>query len=179
MSDRTLEAPPTPTRETAYDVDVLREAYGPAPVVRRCFEKSDASEFVEASHRDALGGAGVVIRRERDDAVLYANVRGDDAEWDVPGGGRETGESPEQTAVREVHEEVGLGVELDELACIHHLTFRDDDQSATGVWVHYEATVSDPGLLDVETSELAATTWRETPPADVDDFLSFALDHLD
>lgn len=80
------------------------------------------------------------------------------------------------TAVREVHEEVGLGVDVDDLACVHHLTFRDGDAAATGVWVHYVATVADPGPLAVQTSELAATTWRGTPPADVDDFLAFALD---
>lgn len=28
--------------------------------------------------------------------------------WDFPGGGREPGETPEQTVLREVHEEVGL-----------------------------------------------------------------------
>jgi len=169
---------PEPARETAYDVDALREAYGPVPVVRRCFEKADASEFVAAAERDALGGARVVIRRERDGAVLYANVRGDDAEWDVPGGGREPGETPEATAVREVHEEVGLSVEVDDLACVHHLTFRDDDASATGVWAHYVATVADPGPLDVQAAELAATTWRASPPGDVDEFLAFALDAI-
>lgn len=83
---------PRPASTTVYDVDALRAAYGPAPVVRRCFEKADASEFVAAADRDALGGARVVVRRERDGAVLYANVRGDDAEWDVPGGSRDPGD---------------------------------------------------------------------------------------
>jgi 8-oxo-dGTP pyrophosphatase MutT (NUDIX family) len=167
---------PRPASTTAYDVDALRAAYGSAPVVRRCFEEADVSEFVAAAEGDALGGARVVIRRESDDAVLYVNVRGEDAEWDVPGGSRELGESPETTAIREVHEEVGLAVDVDDIACVHHLTFHDDDASASGVWVHYETTVSDPGALDVQTAELAAATWRETPPADVDEFLAFALD---
>ncbi|NHN42539.1 NUDIX hydrolase [Halorubellus sp. JP-L1] len=178
MSERSTTEPPEPGRETAYDVDALRQRYGPAPVVRRCFEEADASEFVADAERDALGGARVVIRRARDGAVLYVNVRGDDAEWDVPGGGRDPGETPEATAVREVHEEVGLAVDVDDLACVHHLTFQDGDASATGVWTHFVATVSDPEPLDVQESELAATTWRETPPEDVDEFLAFALDAI-
>ena len=52
-------------------------------------------------------GAGV--------AVLHAGTvllvrRGDNALWDVPGGGADAGESPEDTARRELHEETGLSV---------------------------------------------------------------------
>ncbi len=36
--------------------------------------------------------------------------RGDNALWDVPGGGADAGESPEQTARRELREETGLSV---------------------------------------------------------------------
>lgn len=52
-------------------------------------------------------GAGV--------AVLHAGTvllvsRGNNALWDVPGGGADAGESPEDTARRELQEETGLSV---------------------------------------------------------------------
>ncbi|GGK97308.1 NUDIX domain-containing protein [Deinococcus radiotolerans] len=48
-------------------------------------------------------------------AVLHAGTvllvrRGDNALWDVPGGGADAGESPEDTARRELREETGLSV---------------------------------------------------------------------
>ncbi len=51
-----------------------------------------------------------------DDAgrVLFARRRDYDL-WNLPGGGSEEGEAPEETAVREVREEVGLEVEIDRL----------------------------------------------------------------
>ncbi|WP_323675094.1 NUDIX hydrolase [Halorubellus sp. PRR65] len=175
---------PTPPRETAYDVDVLREAYGPFPAYDRTYEKGDASALVEAKGRDALGGAAVVVRRERDGAVLYADVREDDADWavaawDVPGGGREPGERPETTAVREVHEEVGLAVDPVDVLAAYRLTFDDGDRAVTGVWVRFLATVADPRALDVQHEELARVAWRTDRPADVDDLLALALDELD
>lgn len=172
------EGPPSPTRETAYDVDALREAYGRVPVFERTFAVEDASEHAADAARGALGGAGVVVARECDGAVLYVDVRGDPAAWDVPGGGRENGESVEATAVREVHEEVGLAVRLDDAAVAHRLTFDDGDRAASGVWTHFTAAVADPAPLDVQTEELADATWRTTRPDDVDDFLERALDAI-
>ncbi|MFC6951389.1 NUDIX hydrolase [Halorubellus litoreus] len=178
------EGSPSPSRESAYDLDALRAAYGPLSVYDRTYEQADANAFVEAKQRDALGGAAVVVRRERDGAVLYADVREDDAdhdvaEWDVPGGGREPGETPEATAVREVHEEVGLAVDPVDALAAYRLTFDDGERAPTGVWVRFLATVADPGALDVQHEELARTAWRTERPADVDDLLALALDELD
>lgn len=175
---------PSPSRETAYDVAALRDAYGPLPVYDRTYEKRDASAFVDQARRDALGGAAVVVRRERDGAVLYADVRERDADhkvatWDVPGGGRDPGETPEATTVREVHEEVGLAVDPADALAAYRLTFDDGDRAVTGVWVRFLATVADPGALDVQHEELARVAWRTDRPADVDDLLALALDELD
>ena len=49
-------------------------------------------------------GAGIAVRRGA--AVLLVRRR-DDGQWDVPGGGSEGHEAPEDTARREVREETG------------------------------------------------------------------------
>lgn len=173
------EDAPEPARETVYDVDALRTAYGDVPVWEHTFDVEDASEHAAEAARGELGGARVVVVRERDGAVLYANVRDDPAAWDVPGGAREGGESLEATAVREVHEEVGLSVALDDAVFANRLTFDDGERAVTGVWAYFTAIVADPPALDVQREELAATTWRTARPVDVDDFLERALDAIE
>ena len=46
-----------------------------------------------------------LIKRQRDGQTYYV----------IPGGGREPGETPEQTAIRESYEELGLVVSIDRL----------------------------------------------------------------
>jgi len=46
-----------------------------------------------------------------DDGEILLIQRADDGKWTVPGGACEPGESPQETAVREVEEETGLTVE--------------------------------------------------------------------
>ncbi|MDL2345147.1 NUDIX domain-containing protein [Deinococcus sp. MIMF12] len=52
-------------------------------------------------------GAGVAVLQAGE--VLLVR-RGDNGHWDVPGGGAQVGEAPEQAARRELHEETGLTV---------------------------------------------------------------------
>jgi len=55
-----------------------------------------------------------------DGRVLLAHWNEDDRiGWTLPGGGLEPGEQPEDCVVREVQEETGYGVALDELLGVH------------------------------------------------------------
>ena len=49
-----------------------------------------------------LGDALLVIRRDVKPGLAFAGC------WDFPGGGRESGETPRETMIREAREEVGL-----------------------------------------------------------------------
>lgn len=51
-------------------------------------------------------GANVILLNEKDQILLHHRIDGD--WWGLPGGAMELGESLEQTAIREVYEEVGL-----------------------------------------------------------------------
>lgn len=62
-------------------------------------------------------GAFSVIRNPAG-AVLWVQ-RTDNGKWNLPGGGRNAGEAPWQTAIRETKEETGLTVSLDNLTGVY------------------------------------------------------------
>ncbi|THA75532.1 NUDIX hydrolase [Streptomyces sp. A0642] len=64
-------------------------------------EQTDTRQGISAAIIVDGGRVLMIRRREREGKLL----------WAFPGGGIEAGESPEQTAVRETSEEVGLEVE--------------------------------------------------------------------
>ena len=59
----------------------------------------------------AMGGACAIFDPEG--RVLLVRHTYGRLNWELPGGGAEPGESPDETAVREVLEETGLDVEID------------------------------------------------------------------
>ncbi|GAA1186400.1 hypothetical protein GCM10009584_30650 [Ornithinimicrobium humiphilum] len=77
--------------------------------------------------------------------------------WTLPGGGMELGETPEETCLREVHEETGLSVELEGLLGVRNhwippadrLSFSPQGLSLQGLQVVYLARVTG-GTLTVE-----------------------------
>jgi ADP-ribose pyrophosphatase YjhB (NUDIX family) len=100
-------------------------------------------------------------------AVVHSIRRG---EWGSPGGWREPGESVRENAVREVREETGLVVRVDELAPLGYERFHH--RTAGGLWREgedllqvYEVCVQGrrPPLapeLD-DTSDRRWVTWDE------------------
>lgn len=107
------------------------------------------SKFVQPPVSTAIivqdGRVLMARRREREGRLL----------WAFPGGGIEVGESPEEAAVREVSEEVGLEVEA-----VQVLGDRVHPQS--GVHMTYVAcTVVSGEASVVDEDELAEVLWLE------------------
>ncbi|MGW0695321.1 NUDIX hydrolase [Streptomyces sp. NPDC002738] len=65
--------------------------------------------------------AGAVVR---EDGRLLAIRRADNGTWELPGGVQELEESPEQGVSREVWEETGIHVEVDQLTGVYENTAR-------------------------------------------------------
>lgn len=104
------------------------------------------------------------------DRVLFVLHRGA-TQWDLPGGGHESDESFEETAVREVREETGISCEVtDAVSVEHEVTVADgyDDRLHT-LWVYVEAVYRD-GAIAIQNTELNGAAWFSTrPPALKDD----------
>jgi 8-oxo-dGTP pyrophosphatase MutT (NUDIX family) len=77
--------------------------------------------------------SAVIVLRE-DEVALIRRVRGGEVYYLFPGGGVETGETPEEAAVREAHEELGLAVRLDRLIAV--VEFDGSEQ------YYYRATIT-------------------------------------
>jgi len=72
----------------------------------------EISEFAGAKVALFLGDQLLVIRRDDRPDIPWPD------HLDLPGGGRDPGESPEQCVVRETREEVGLTIRADQLILV-------------------------------------------------------------
>jgi len=98
------------------------------PHPRSPAEPTGADEHT-AIARDA---ARVLLLDDSDRALLIAHLPGDGRTvWTAPGGGLEVGETHEQAAARELHEEVGVTVALGPWVWSRSVTF-----TFRGIWLH-------------------------------------------
>ncbi|MFB6179414.1 MAG: NUDIX hydrolase [Halorientalis sp.] len=102
-----------------------------------------------------------------DDAGRVLLVR-EDGQWLAPGGKVEPGETHSEAVVREVREETGVEVVVDDLVAVTEVRFETAADSATFQFAHYTADpettqlTDDPGLAD---EAIADVTWAELVPA--------------
>jgi 8-oxo-dGTP pyrophosphatase MutT (NUDIX family) len=94
------------------------------------------------------------------------NLKGEDV-WTLPKGTPEEGETPEQTAVREVREETGIEAEI--IGPLEDITYwfvSAKDQARFRKTVHYflmRAVGGDTSLHDHEVEEVRFVPVREAP----------------
>ncbi|WP_432170858.1 NUDIX hydrolase [Streptomyces sp. 1222.5] len=112
--------------------------------------------------------AGVVVR---EDGRLLAIRRADNGKWELPGGVLELNEPPEAGVAREVLEETGIHVEVDELTGVYKNTTR-------GI-VALVFRCKPSGGTERTSSESTAVDWLT--PEDVSERMSevFAIRLLD
>jgi 8-oxo-dGTP pyrophosphatase MutT (NUDIX family) len=99
-----------------------------------------------------LGAASVIL--DDHGRVLLVKHSYGERNWELPGGGGEAHESVEETARREVREEVGLEVQIDRLTGVywepeidaHHFVFRG--RSDGEARVHDRTEITEVGWFD-------------------------------
>jgi len=90
-------------------------------------------------------GAGAIIEMEGK-ILLLQRTRPPFAHcWNLPAGYVDVDENPAQAAIREVNEEVGLQVEIVDLADVY---FFNDDPRGNGIFIVYNCLIRDGALTE-------------------------------
>lgn len=165
----------------------LREEY--APVVETetvALEPPEFEPFAEAASDGYTGGGYAWVVREgppeRSASVpdvgethprVLLVVGRDDHGWVPAGGGREDGETYEEAAVREVHEETGIHCEILDCRRVEKTVFTCGGDEIHTLWVFFTAREAG-GSIDVQETELNGAAWvhdlpRELHPSIEDD----------
>lgn len=159
VDEETVEVPPAefPTYVQNARDGYVGSAY--AWVIRRPEQAGERSETY----------AGDEETRER---ALLILPRGESA-WGVPGGGRDDGESFEETAVREVREEAGVDCEITGLWHLERVRWRSEDGGDERVThtlhAFFDAAYA-AGTISVQRSEVNGAAWFAQRPARLDDY---------
>lgn len=101
----------------------------------------------------ASTGAKVVVTRG-DELLLIRLTYGERKNWDLPGGAANHGESPEQTAARELSEEVGLAGEMQSIGSWHSA-----GRGRQGVIYGFQVEVPAGVEPVVDEAEVAEARW--------------------
>jgi 8-oxo-dGTP diphosphatase len=92
--------------------------------------------------------AACVITDDYGNLLLVHRDRGDESNWELPGGKVGNGELPEVAAVREVREALGIGVRLTKLLGNGEFSHDGDDYSYH--WFKAEIAAGEPVLVEPE-----------------------------
>ncbi|MBT1162264.1 MULTISPECIES: NUDIX hydrolase [Bifidobacterium] len=140
-SDAEIAVEVTPSRPSPANMPQRRSSDGPTT-----FASLDAQELPVVREYSA---GGLVFDERGRVAIIARHSRSGHLEWCLPKGHIEKGETPQQTAVREVHEETGiLGEVVDSIATIDYW-FTGTSQRVHKL-VHHFALKQVGGELTVE-----------------------------
>ncbi len=93
--------------------------------------------------------AGCIIKSQDNKVLLMHRNTEKRAQWEIPGGKVEAGEIPTLTAVRELREELGIGVEL--IRQISTKTFEEDGIDYEYFWFEAKITEGTPYIAEPDT----------------------------
>lgn len=90
--------------------------------------------------------AGCIIKDSEGKILLLHRNTSKRNQWEIPGGKIDDGESPEQTAKREVMEELGINVEI--INKLGQKEFLEDEFTMDYIWFNAKIVSGEPKLLE-------------------------------
>jgi 8-oxo-dGTP pyrophosphatase MutT (NUDIX family) len=124
---------------------------------------------MEMKTRDEVSAGGVVFRPRDDGGFDVALILTHERRWQLPKGWIDEGESPEQTAVREVREEAGVDAEivgpLGEIRYQYVSTY-DEEPARVHKHVHVFLLRHTGGSTDDHDDEVIEAAWIDLEEAE-------------
>lgn len=92
--------------------------------------------------------AGCIITDSEERVLMLHRNHGVHKQWEVPGGEIESNETPEQAALREIEEELGVKVEI--IRRLGWAAFHEADQDMKYTWYKAEIICGEPKIIEPE-----------------------------
>jgi mutator protein MutT len=96
--------------------------------------------------------AGTIIQNKKGEILLLHRNAKDKIQWETPGGKVEEGESPEECAIRETREEIGVEVKL--LKKLGQKEFEENGYKMDYIWFLTEITSGEPKISEDKFDDL-------------------------
>ncbi len=120
-----------------------------------------------------VSAGGVVYRTDKGRVEVVICGRRDPERWSLPKGTPNPGETLEQTALREVREETGLDVAMqDPLGSINYWFVRPEDKARRNKTVYFYLMTCEGGSVDRHDPEFDEVRW--VPAEQASQLLAFA-----
>lgn len=100
------------------------------------------------SEKQARIGVGVFIIKDGKFLMGRRRNAHGDGTWSIPGGHLEFGETPEETAQREVLEETGVSIKGVRFGALTNDIFREDDKHYVTIWMLSEWADGQPVITE-------------------------------
>ena len=115
------------------------------------------------TNQPRVGVAAIIVRNNRVLLIRRKNVHGAGS-WSTPGGHLDFGETPEQCAIRETQEEVGIEIKDVQFIAVTNDFFEASEKHYITLWMVGTYVSGEPKIAaDYEVAEVGWFDWESLP----------------